>query len=297
MGKKSFEEAKIEKPEPTKETIPTLETGGKEFDVEKYEKGVEKYQETRQEIEKESQKKDLEYFEEVKQKYPLEPEVIERTEEYLKKEKYEVGEDKEAGKKEEKIEKVIEEDKVKEEEKLQPQEKELKFESDEELKEYFKNRFLELLEEQVEKTEEFKRKWESLLDEVPPEEINYLIVQKALENLADDPKMPKEKGKWLKATLRSRDIARAAVKEAPPGVDKEPLEPMFYGASHSLINELKSVFPEDVIKRLESIRDKMMKIERAKKERKGVEKAREEKERRLEEIREEMRRYIEQQRK
>lgn len=141
-------------------------------------KKAKEYQETHQEIEKESQRKDLEYFEEVKQKYSLEPETIKRTEEYLKKEKYETSEG----------------------------------QGKEELKEYFKNKFLELLEEQIENTEEFKRKWEPLLDKVPSEEINYLIVEKAIENLADDPKMSKEKGKWLKAILRSRDIDRAAIK-------------------------------------------------------------------------------------
>lgn len=254
------EEPKIEKPEP-QEAVPTPELKEEKFDVGKYEERVDKYQEVHQELEKESQEKDLQRFEEFEEKYSsdLEPEVFEKTKEYLKKEKYEPGEE---GAPEEKAEDKIARAMVHE---------------SEESKEYFKNRFSELLKEQVEKVEELKRKGEPFFGEVPAEEINYLIANKALENLADDPKMPKEKSSWLKILLRNVEIERAFVKD-PSDPHREHFELSLQFALNTLISGLKPIFPEDVIKQFESIRNEKMRIRKAEKEQGEAEEAKEAKE-------------------
>lgn len=105
-----MEEGKSEKTESKKETIPTPESKGEKFNTAKYEERVERYQETRKELEKESQQKDLEYLEKIKDKHSLEPETAERIQEHIMTEKYESAE----GKKEVPKEEVEEMKEVKE---------------------------------------------------------------------------------------------------------------------------------------------------------------------------------------
>jgi len=208
-----------------------------------------------QEFKVESLENDLKNLEELRRLYSLDDKIIKNTKSFLLNEK-DYGD---VNKK--KIQKKVEEESKrsnsnKDKEETHPivlsEKPEQEKNEEKDLKVYFANKFLKALREEKEDT--IKRNQESRIwseKDGIPDEAKYMIGKNALKKLAEDPKMPEDKSQTLTIMLRMIDLHRGITRE----VKNDNIIQMFSkGELAHLIDELRSILPEEAINVLESSR-------------------------------------------
>ena len=131
--------------------------------------------------------------------------------------------------------------------------------SKEELKNYFVDRFKEILAAKLDHTSEISKKIGVPADD----KIKTFIVFQALKELAGDPKMPIKQGKLLKVRINSLDFYDIG-SDGPEPDEREPhsdMQKMFRKTKkalkkmslNSIMDQLKDIFPENFISYLKSL--------------------------------------------